>query len=209
MKALIISGGKKIKKSYAIVLASSCDYIICVDKGLKYANEYGINPDYILGDMDSVDPSLLNNYSNIEIFPTEKDNTDTKIGINKALELACDEIDIICGVGSRLDHSLSNIYSLLFMENNNIYGRIIDDNNIVLLCSNTMKIQKDISKAISIIPISERVKGLSLKGFKYTVENLDVNLGWDVGISNEIIVDEGIIELRVGKILVIIANRSE
>ena len=58
--------------------------VMCADSGLDGCVKYGISPDYVVGDMDSVDPEVLNSIegtegTNVERFAVEKDFTDAHV----------------------------------------------------------------------------------------------------------------------------------
>jgi len=87
------------------------DNLICAaDSGLDLALSAGIHPDGIVGDMDSLsDKSLLNNFpaDTVEIYPEDKDETDTELGISWLRKHGCRDIIIIGGGEGRLDHTLA------------------------------------------------------------------------------------------------------
>lgn len=59
MKAIIIAGGKAPSKELLKEEMKDYSYIICADSGANCLYEYGITPDFILGDMDSIDKKLF------------------------------------------------------------------------------------------------------------------------------------------------------
>ena len=48
------------------------------------------------------------------IVPCEKDDTDTGLAIQKAIETGADEILMIGGTGTRLDHVMGNFGQLFY-----------------------------------------------------------------------------------------------
>jgi len=58
-------------------------------------------------------------------------------------------------------------------------------------------------KYISLIPLTTEVKGLTLKGFKYEVQEYTLQIGTSLGVSNEQIEDKAIIALAEGILIVI------
>jgi thiamine pyrophosphokinase len=65
----------------------SHDIIVAVDGGVNHCHQLGVVPNLIIGDFDSVIPSLLSFYSDVETirFPREKDKTDLQIAIEKVV----------------------------------------------------------------------------------------------------------------------------
>ena len=87
MRALIVAGGNAPSKALLVKEAAIADYIIGVDKGIEYLYENNIKPNIILGDFDSINPSLLKDIKEIvtEVltFPEEKDFTDSQLALKK------------------------------------------------------------------------------------------------------------------------------
>lgn len=63
-------------------------------------------------------------------------------------------------------------------------------------------------KYISFIQFDGAAKGVTLKNFKYTIENFDFDTKktFRLGISNEFTGDTGQVEIKEGKLLVIMTN---
>lgn len=207
MKATIIAHGCLNNFEVLKRECSNCDIIICADGGAEFANKNNIIPNYLIGDFDSIDEFVLNYYKtqNTEIieFPREKDYTDTEICINKALQLNCDEICILAGIGGRLDHSLGNIGLLHMMKEHDVLGYIAGEDCYVYLCKDELFIKGEAGDVVSIIPFKGDVSGVSLYGLKYSLQNADIKFGCPIGISNEMLGAECSIKIISGELLVI------
>ena len=115
------------------------DKVIAVDSGANALYEFEAIPDYVLGDFDSIDPKVLEHYgscSNIIRSPIEKDETDTELAIRKAVELNAGEIVILGATGSRLDHTLGNIFLLKKVQGYGITCVLVDDEQEISLMNN-------------------------------------------------------------------------
>lgn len=204
MKAVVVSGGQPLSKSRAKAILLNTDYVVCADKGAMYAADYGIIPDLVVGDMDSVDEvSLLAiDESKILVSPREKDYTDTHLAVIKALEKGADQITIICATGNRSDHAIANIRLLLFIDSKGSEGIIIDDENIISLCTGITEFNNKVGTTVSLIALADKVEGITLSGFKYPLKNYNADLSWTTGISNEIIAEKAIITVTSGNLLI-------
>lgn len=110
MKGLLFVGGRQPDPLTAQKIIGKYDVCVAADSGLDSAHQFGIKPDYVIGDMDSIrDKTLLNAFLPERIIehPREKDCTDTELGLLLLDKLGVDEIILIGGSGGRLDHFLA------------------------------------------------------------------------------------------------------
>lgn len=208
-QVLIITGGHideaflkehMLKESYSLIIAA--------DRGLESLDRLGISPDHIVGDFDSISQDLLISYSHgstkIHRFPKEKDKTDTEIAIDLALMHKAVKINLIGATGSRIDHTLANIHLLMEPLELGIEANILDEHNKVYLKKEGFTINKDsqYGRYVSLIAFYGPVEGLVLKGFKYTLDGVRLNIGNSLGISNEIVDKTAKIQFSSGFLLV-------
>ena len=213
MRTLIVTGGdidKNFLKEH--LKMNKYDIIIAVDKGLESIEYCSLQPNYIVGDFDSVKNEILEKYKQskskiIQLNP-EKDLTDTHTAINLATELKSDNITLIGAIGSRIDHTLANIHILKIAIENEIKIRIINQNNEITLIDKNIKIKKDEHyKYISLIPLTTKVEGVTLKGFKYLLNDDTLYIGDSLGVSNEQINEIAEIQIKKG-ILILIKSKD-
>ena len=209
MDVLIVSGGNIDIEFLKDVLKSNYDSIIAVDKGLESLHKLNKTPNAIVGDFDSVSKDLIKFYENknipINAYKSEKDFTDTELGLDLAISLNPDKITIVGAIGTRLDHTLSNVHILTKCLEKNIVCEMIDSYNKVYLINNKKEIEKKncYGKFFSIIPLTSEVQGITLKGFKYPLENYTLSIGKSLGISNEIVENTVIVEVKSGILIAI------
>lgn len=210
MKTLIITGGN-IKKDFLqnFLKENKYDKIIAADKGLEILNRINVKPDYIIGDFDSVNKEILEQYKNIPItyLKPEKDFTDTHMALKLAIEQGAKKITIAGAIGTRFDHSIANIHILKEALENNIEAEIIDEHNKIKLINTDIKIDRDDKyKYISLIPLTTSVKGVTLEGFKYSLKDATLKIGESIGVSNEQIENEAMIKIKEGILILIFSK---
>ena len=213
MKTLIITGGK-INKNFAkkYLKSNKYDIIIAVDKGLETIDYLKLEPQYVLGDFDSVNTKILEKYKtqNIKIIKLnpEKDLTDTHSAIDLALEIKSTEITILGAIGTRLDHTMANIHILKQALDKNIKAKIVNEKNEIELINKEIIIKKDDNyKYVSIIPLTTNVTGITIEGMKYIINDYTLSIGDSLGVSNEQIDKEAKISIKTG-ILVVIKSKD-
>ena len=89
--------------------------VIAADAGWRWARALGVEPDILLGDYDSDRPPADVPAGRIDRLPAEKDDTDTHYAARRALEEGCGQVVILGGLGGRLDHTLANMNTLLYL----------------------------------------------------------------------------------------------
>lgn len=209
MKTLIITGGK-INKNFAkkYLKSNKYDIIIAVDKGLETIDYLKLQPQYVLGDFDSVNTKILEKYKkqNIKIIKLnpEKDLTDTHSAIDLALKLKSTEITILGAIGTRLDHTIANIHILKQALDKNIKAKIVNEKNEIELIDKEIIIKKDDNyKYVSIIPLTTQVTGITIEGMKYIINDYTLSIGDSLGVSNEQIDKDAKISIKTGILIVI------
>lgn len=188
--------------------------IIAGDKGLEALYQLKIIPNHVVGDFDSVSAEILEFYKEqsqitFHTFNSEKDNTDTDIALQLAIGLKSSRITMMGALGKRMDHALANIHILKDALKANIPCQIIDEHNRIYLINKEMTLEKDkvYGKYVSLIPLTSIVEGLTLTGFKYSLNHYTLPIGTSLGISNEIIGDIAHIKMDKG-ILIVIESRD-
>jgi thiamine pyrophosphokinase len=114
LRGIVVTGGEGPPSEALREIARGADLLAAADSGLAAAEEAGLNPDWVLGDMDSLDdPARLGKYPAERVirYPPEKDFTDTELALALLREKGCDEIWLAGGGGGRTDH-LFAIFSL-------------------------------------------------------------------------------------------------
>lgn len=197
-KCLIISGGKfqniKIDKKY--------DLVIACDKGYINARKLKITPDIIIGDFDSAKMPKEN--ANIIAVDSIKDDTDTGLAVKYALRNGYRDIDIICALGGRIDHSLANISLMKYIVEHKGVAKILScDATLIAVGAGKIKIKNDGSKYLSVFSLSDKSKINYIKGTKYDVKNKVLQNGFPLGVSNEIKNKFAEISVESGMVLII------
>ena len=140
-----------------------------------------------------------------KVLRPEKDDTDTESAVQTAAELGAEEIHIVGGTGSRLDHMLANVYLLGLLREEGISAYLVDAHNRVQVIDQRTVIKRETQygKYVSLLPFMGAVEGITLKGMKYPLEDYTLDHCHSIGISNEITGEQAEIELRTGRLVVI------
>lgn len=212
MKALLVANGDldDIQFLNNEVLKYHYDLIVCADGGVNKLIKLDIIPHLVMGDFDSIDQETYKFLVERDIkrikYPKEKDETDTELVLNYLIDNHYTDITMIGCLGSRIDHTLVNIYLLYKLLNNNIYGRIINKNNLMYLINDNTTFKNRINETVSLIPLSDEVVGITTKGLFYPLKNASMKKDKPIGISNIIISEEAEVKIKKGELLIIISK---
>lgn len=203
-KIAIISNGELDNISFTKRILKSVDMIICADGGANHIHKLKIEPDYIIGDFDSIKKSVLSYYKKskktVIISDPNQDYTDTEAAIKLAKVFKPKEIIFLCAIGNRIDHTLANIFCL--EQTKRIKSSIINSKNSIELIENeTITINAKKNDIISVIPLTN-TKNITYTGLKWNLKNHNTKLGW-VGICNKMTKKTATITVKKGKILII------
>ncbi len=211
MHCLIVTGGT-IQSEFATeyIKERAWNYVVCADAGMKFCHEAGIMPDLILGDFDSVDEESYEYFQKVcpermERFPSHKDETDTELALLRAIEAGADDITMIGATGTRLDHVMGNIQMLKLALDRKVSCQIVDAHNRIRMVDKFAELKKanQFGKYVSLLPFTPEVRGITLKGFAYEVEDFTLVSGIARGVSNELEAETATIFCEEGILLVI------
>ncbi|ALF25354.1 thiamine diphosphokinase [Fusobacterium nucleatum] len=177
--------------------------IYCADGGANFCYELTLIPKEIYGDLDSIKDEVKEFYQEKKVkfikFKIEKDYTDSELLLNE-IQNKYDVIYCIAGLGGSIDHELTNI-NLLAKYSNLIF---ISEKEKIFKIDSDSKFNGMINTKISFVIFSDQVKGLTLKGFKYSIENLDIKKGEARCISNIIVENKANLLIKSGSLLCVI-----
>jgi thiamine pyrophosphokinase len=213
-RALIVTGGTTdtgFGRRY--IAENGFDWMIAADLGLNFFYKAKINPDWAIGDFDSVDGGVLKYFESQEglgitrLIP-EKDDTDTEAAVRLAIAEGCGEIHILGATGSRLDHMLGNVGLLGIGLLEGVELFLADPQNRARMINREVTITKQgqYGNFVSLLAVTPEVTGVTLCGMKYPLKDYTMNCFSSLGISNEIVEDEARICLRDGVLLVVEAK---
>lgn len=210
MKSCLIMTGGSVNTYFAgeFLRGRSYALVVAVDAGLEVLKKLQITPDEIVGDLDTVKPSILKEYADspdihMEIHKPEKDETDTELALLTAKRHGCDTVDMLGALGGRMDHAISNIHLLYQFYKLGMHIFIYDEKNKIYLLGKGKTFHREelYGRYISFLPMTEVSEGLTLKGFKYPLNLKTVYLGTSLCISNELSGDSGEMELQTGVLI--------
>ena len=185
MQRCVIIGGADIG-NYETVRSylQPDDFIVCCDSGLKHRERLGVQPNLVIGDFDSSE----NPHLPVEtiVLPCEKDDTDTMAAVREMQKRGFEDFLLLGVFGGRMDHTLGNVYILLWLKNRGYRVLAVDDYSEmeIVLPGETGRIVR-VHPYFSLLIIAGRAEGVTIKNAKYPLENAIVTPEYQYTVSNE------------------------
>ena len=213
MRAIIIANGQIQDSDSHRSLVTPTDLIICADGGADNALALGLQPQVVIGDLDSLDESLRSRlekqHCQFIAHPARKDETDLELAVKYAAEQGAQEMLILGALGYRLDHALANVLLLALPELRSIKAKILNGRREVFLIRDEALIEGQVGDTLSLLPLTEEVTGIYSEGLEYPLENGTLYLGPARGISNVLTTPQARVRVGQGLLLAVIIHNGE
>jgi thiamine pyrophosphokinase len=208
VKAIVVAGGDAAPEDAAQL--GGADLVIAADAGAAWLAAQGIRPDVVIGDMDSVDPALLERLAaegvTIERHPPDKDASDAELAIDRALRGGADEVVIIGALGGgRLDHELANLLLLADPAWRGVTVRVVRGGTVAraVHAGDQLTLTAAFGDLVTLLPVSGNAIGVRTHGLQYRLEGETLRMGRSRGLSNRVEQAPASVSLEGGTLLVI------
>ena len=156
-------------------------------------------------------------------YPARKDFSDSEAAVREAVRIildarqkadsiqettdVSDEVYLLGATGGRLDHFLANLAVLMIPTKLGIKAWILDDRNRITLLREGCSLEKKhtFGKYVSLIPYTDEVTGVVLKGFRYLLNGHTFTRDNTLGLSNEIEDEMAEISFESGILIMILS----
>lgn len=191
-------------------MSEKADKVICADGAADTLAAYGIEPDVVIGDMDSLaSRALTSSLSHQFIQLEDQETTDGEKALNYCIEKGYKTVRLVGGFGKRIDHSLYNIELMkkfhAGLEDLSCYTAY---ERYFIIDGSTFLDEKPGTR-VSISPVFGPVENLSLNGFEFNVRQVTLEFGVFSSLSNRISETPAVIEFDKGLLLIMISHSPD
>ena len=182
------------------------DYLLAADGGLVHLQKLGLQPHGILGDFDSLGYIP----KDAEVFPVQKDDTDSMLAVRKGLALGYRRFELYGALdGPRLDHTLANLQTLLFLTSQGAQGHLIGLRNVITAVHNgVIRFPNTAEGIVSVFCMGQDAHGVTIQGLQYGLENGTLRSNLPLGVSNHFTGQQASIRVDNGTLLVVYDVRN-
>lgn len=191
---LIVGAGNVNEENFKKVYNGQS--VIAVDGGANHLRDFCIEPDLIIGDMDSIEG--LENFSGSEIVKIDEQNS---TDLEKCLmNVSAPQYLAMGFLGSRFDHNFEVLHVLSKYPNNVIF---FSQEDVIFRLPKEFNVNLPVGTRISIYPLKKTVFESS-EGLKYPLDGLTMEQGDRIGTSNESIAEKvRIVQSESGSIAIL------
>lgn len=187
MNWLIITGGAAPEHALLQERIRIADRVIAVDGAADLLAQAGVTPHVLIGDFDTASKTsieaLVTGGTQIERLPVHKNMTDTEAAMDYALNEGARDITMLGALGTRVDHTLSNIGMLLRAHRRGVACRVLDDINELTVATGEYVLTGTPGQTVSILPLTGDMV-VTASGLLYPLEALALPFGSSRGVSN-------------------------
>lgn len=201
---IIIANGKAPRKNVIeFLIMKNYTTIICADGGADFAKKLGLIPDYIIGDLDSIQSKTLKYFSGISrIIKIKRQNdTDVEKCLRFAISKGIKEAVLVGVTGDRLDHTFCNL-GIILKFYDKIKLKIIAEKSLLVALSGNVRIPVMKGEIISLYGINEKTK-ITSSGLKYQLKNTALPFGIKESTGNVAVTETVSLKIKNGLIFVI------
>lgn len=195
----ILANGAFPESEKALSILKQSEFIICCDGAVNKLVAAGLEPDVIVGDLDSVSFDLKARFADKLISRPDQNYNDLTKSVMWAVENGFSDITIMGATGLREDHSIGNFF-LLYDYSKMANVKMVTDFGTVTPINKTTTFNCEIGQQVSVFSVYRATK-LTFTGLKYQVENRSFDYMWQ-GTLNETIDTKFTIEFDGQGILV-------
>ena len=196
--AVIIGGGDFPRKPFPRELIRRADVIVCCDGNALKAflrnrerifGDTSREPDAVVGDMDSMSPSLAKKYSRILIKVEEQDDNDQTKALHHIINNfpEVDTVHILAATGRREDHTVGNL-GLLMEYARSLSGAegpsidMVSDYSTAFAITDSCDLFLGKGRRISIFSPDNSLK-ITSKGLEWQTSGVDFDNWWPATLN--------------------------
>lgn len=198
-KTVILADGSFPKHPVPLFFLKNARRIICCDGATEKLLPCGLEPDFIVGDLDSISDELKQRFARILIHNPEQETNDLTKAVQFCLQRAWRKITILGATGQREDHTLGNL-SLLANYSKIAQVQLLTDHGAFISTSKSALYESRPQQQVSIFSLTPSTL-FTTQNLAYPLTNRPLTSWWQ-GTLNESQAESFTITLDQGEILV-------
>jgi thiamine pyrophosphokinase len=211
---VVVAGGVDLPRAVPDGLAPGSP-VVAADSGVDAALALGLRVDLVVGDLDSVSPTAMEEVvasgATVERHPADKDATDLALALGRAVALVADGGDVVvlgCG-GGRLDHLVAGLLALAdpawTTGGRRLRAHLGDATVHVVHGPGEVRVAAAAGDLLTIVPVGGDAVGVRTAGLRFALRGERLPAGTTRGVSNVVEGDDGaVVGVAAGTVLVVL-----
>jgi thiamine pyrophosphokinase len=199
--AVVFAGGDPSRHEDLTGLSPEA-LVIAADSGAVHAVALGWPVHLLVGDLDSVPPSLVEHLeaagTEVRRHPRAKNHTDLALALTLATEAGVSRVTVVGGHGGRLDHLLANI---LLLGSEHWAALDVDARmgpSRVTIVRRHRELVGGPGDLVSLVALGGDVEGVTTSGLLFPLQDATLAAGTSQGVSNEMTGPRAAVTVRSG-----------
>lgn len=215
MRTVIIANGDPPTQDDIHRWLRSGDALLCADGGARAALRFGLHPQRVIGDFDSLTDDELRELEQggamLERHPTHKDETDLELALLYAANTASDEIVVLGALGGRLDQTIANVLLLAMpaLAQHRVLIASGNEQTFLLRPDALLELRGEPGDTVSLIPFGGDAHGIITEGLEYPLRDESLRFGPARGVSNVMLGRRATIRFSAGLLLCVQSGQTE
>lgn len=198
---VVVANGLFPEKEELRQIIRTAPLLVCCDGAASSLLMHGIKPHYVVGDLDSIPPTIKQLWSDIIVHIPDQDTNDLTKAVEFSVKKMCKKMLILGAGGLREDHALANISLLHFYLPKLDHVTMVSDFGTFTPIVSTTDFKAWKGQQVSIFSMTYDCI-ISTKGLKYPIQSRKLSSWWK-GTLNEAEGNVFTIELETeGRIIV-------
>jgi len=189
--------------------------VVAADAGLRHARRLGLEPQLLVGDLDSLGGSspagVAPGRPEVLRSPVDKDESDTELALVEAVRRGATRITVLGALGgARLDHALANVWLLAHPALAAVDVVLLDAGARVRLVQGPAEqpLPGRIGATVTLLPFGGDAEGITTRALRYPLDGEPLRTGPARGLSNVREGGDAAVTLSTGALLVVESPRE-
>jgi len=209
LKAIVFANGEFEAPPDLAARIAAAALLIAADGGLGHLQLLDLQPDVVVGDLDSVDAAeaAALEEAGVQVLrhPADKDQTDLELALLAARQRGADAVEVLGGLGRRWDHSLANVLMTALPELSELPITFLHGEQRLFLIREVAEFEAQAGSRVSLIPVAGDAIGVRTVGLLYPLASERLVFGGSRGVSNVMAAERAQVELDEGLLLCVIS----
>ena len=182
------------------------DFVIAADGRRAVLQSRGDAADVVVGAFAS--RGYVPQAEEVVQHPVMKDDTDMMLAVKLGLDRGYRNFVLTGSVGGRLDHTLANLQTLMYLAQQGARGVLYGEGTVItVLKDGSLTLTGE--GVLSVFCLSGEARGVTERGLLYGLDNAVMVSGYPIGVSNEFTGVPATISVTDGTLIILWSAEKE